>query len=220
MQRLSQRLLVAGFAPALLLLVFLAVHSASASSYTLNPLISEVHTGKAIDFAGTGFIPGERVSFWLTLPDQTVVADPKRVATAGENGSVLVTYAVPWGAPGGTWAITLYGEESRMPVITHFTVIDGDNVVPIVAAFPPAAPSGSYFGFYALGLEANEQVSYWISAPGGVVFEAFPSGAYTDDNGRVNLAWTSPAGVKAGTWVLTVQGLDSGRARAIPFEVQ
>lgn len=220
MQQLSRRLLVAGFAPALLLLVFLAAHSASAGNYTLNPLLGEVHTGNAIDFVGSGFIPGERVSFWLTLPDETVVADPKRVAFAGENGSVLVTYAVPWGAPGGTWALTLYGEESRTPVITQFTVIDGDNVVPIVAAFPPAAPAGSYFGFYALGLEADEPVSYWISAPGGVVFEAFPGGAHTDGAGRVDVRWTAPHGAKPGTWVLTVQGLDSGRARAIPFQIQ
>jgi hypothetical protein len=219
MQRGTQRFLAGGFV-ALALLMLLAVQGTNANSFSVTALGAEVHTGQAIDFVGTGFIPGEPVAYWLTLPDQTVIADPTRRFTAGQNGSVLLPYKVPAGTPGGTWHITLYGELSRSPVVTSFQVIDGTNLVPIIAAFPPAAPAGSYFGFYALGLKGDESVSYWISAPGGGLFEAFPDGAHTDGAGRVDIGWIAPYGVPPGTWVLTVQGNESNQARAIPFQIQ
>lgn len=76
-----------------------------------------------------GFQPGEEVSIWLTLPDQSV-EDAPETGVANENGeveflgsTVITLYTFP-GVPTGIWALTGYGNSSGHTSVAYFEVTD------------------------------------------------------------------------------------------------
>ena len=106
--------------------------------------------------------------------------------------------------------------------MTRFTVI-GVDPPPVPSAplvTPTAGPAGSAFRFTIGGLEEWEIVSYWITAPDGTIAYALPATLMVGRYGVATLEWAPPAGSVAGRYVITVQGLSSHVARAVPFEVQ
>ncbi|MFL5807584.1 MAG: hypothetical protein ACJ8CR_38390, partial [Roseiflexaceae bacterium] len=91
---------------------------------------------------------------------------------------------------------------------------------PQAAVAPLAGPPGTTFTFAALGYDEKEKVSYWFTGPDGQIHAAYPSGAQANRDGRVDINWTAPSDALIGTWVITIQGLDSNVARAVPFEIR
>jgi hypothetical protein len=200
----------------------LALPSAAlAAEPALQPGQPVVDAGQTIAFSGSGFTPGERVVTWATAPDQAVIGGP--YADASQNGGqIAFRFTMPASALGGRWAMTAYGLASKVPVVAFFEVNGRapDAAVPPGAVAPESGPPGTRFAFAAFGYEKKERVSYWLTGPDGKVHAAYPDSATTTSEGRVDVIWTAPANALHGTWVITIQGLKSNRARGVPFEIR
>jgi hypothetical protein len=95
-----------------------------------------------------------------------------------------------------------------------------EAAVPPAMVAPESGPPGTRFAFAAFGYEKNERVSYWLTGPDGKVHAAYPDSATTTNEGRVDVIWIAPPDALPGTWVITIQGLTSNRARGVPFEIR
>jgi hypothetical protein len=205
-----------------LLALLLALPSAAlAASFTLTPAQPSIASGQTINFIGTGFTPGEQVAIWATAPDQTVVSGDFEFAK-GEAGEIDIGFRVPDDALGGRWSLTAYGFISKTPVITTFEVQGRDpaTATPQALVAPAIGAPGSQFDFAALGFKKKETVSYWFTGPDGVIHAAYPAGDSANSDGRVDLSWRAPDDAIRGIWVITIQGLRSGVARGVPFEIR
>jgi hypothetical protein len=195
--------------------------TAGAQSYTLTAQVPSVQAGNDIEFVGSGFREGERVGSWATAPDGAVLGGDEAEAS-GPEGSITLRFYVPGGALGGRWAFTVFGDESRVPVVATFEVVgrSGGGTQPQAAVEPAAGPPGTSFAFAGLGFSELEQVSYWVTAPDGEIYAAYPSGAEAEESGRVDFRWTAPTDAPRGVWVMTMQGIKSNTARGVRFEVR
>jgi len=194
-----------------------------AQTITLEPERPSVEAGSTLRLFGRNFERGERVSWWTTNPHGAVLGG-ERVEASRDSGYVEIFFEVPEDADSGRWFLTAYGEESQEPVIASFGVIghDPDPNNPDdfqIKVAPPSGPAGTEFAFAAKGYDDNEEISYWITAPDGSIYAAFPKGADADETGRVDLTWQVPYDAPRGMWVMTIQGYDSTVARGIRFEV-
>jgi polysaccharide biosynthesis protein PslG len=76
-----------------------------------------------------GFEPGEQVSIWLTLPDQSVLPAPE-IATANDagvaiyGGSDAINIFTSEGDPPGLWVLTGQGNASGRQALGYFTVTE------------------------------------------------------------------------------------------------
>lgn len=208
------------FALAVAAVIILAPRGSRAAGFAIAPQFQGAVAGQTLEFSASGFAPGEIVSVWATAPDGSVLGAPR--VGASDTGDARLWFALPLNAVGGNWAITAYGHQTQTPVIIRFDVIGRAPPVVPVQGFvsPEAGPLGATFSFTALGYRADEKVSYWITGPGNVVYEAFPEGAQASWDGVVRVSWSPPAGSPPGIFVLTAQGLKSGVARGIAFSVQ
>jgi hypothetical protein len=205
---------------ALLALLLILPAGALAAGYTLEPAQPTVEAGQIITFAGGGFTPGERVVTWATAPDQAVIGG--NYANANSAGAIEFGFRVPSNALGGRWAMTAYGLASKTPVVAAFDVLgrSPDTANPQAAVAPSSGPPGTTFAFAAFGYDGKEKISYWFTAPDGKLYAAYPERAKSDRDGRVDITWTAPGDAQPGAWVITIQGLQSNVARAVPFEIR
>jgi hypothetical protein len=218
---MTRQIKIAGLIVGLLALLLALPNAALAASFTLTPVQPSVAAGKIIDFIGTGFTRDEQVAIWATAPDQTVIGGDFEFAE-GDEGRIDIGFKVPDDALTGRWSLTAYGFVSKTPVITTFEVLGRDpaTATPQVWVAPASGAPGSQFDFAALGFKTKEKVSYWFTGPDGVVHAAYPEGASANSDGRVDLSWRAPTDAVHGTWVITIQGLKSGVARGVPFEIR
>jgi hypothetical protein len=193
---------------------------ARAADLTLTALAATVDAGKAIRFVGAGFVPGERVVTWATAPDQDVLSGDEE--TAGADGRVELSFEVPGNALGGRWAFTAYGRVGRAPVAVTFQVNgrDPDSAPLQIAVEPAAAAPGETFAFAARGYKSDEKISYWVTAPDGTIYAARPESRKANSDGRVDFKWASGRDAPRGVYVMTIQGITSGKARAVRFEIR
>jgi len=206
---------------AVVLLALLVPGAALAAGFTLAPAQPTVAAGQSIAFTGTGFTSGEQVVTWATAPDQAVIGGDA-VGAEGAEGRIAFSFHVPSNALGGRWAMTAYGLVSKTPVVATFDVMGSAPATaePQAAVAPPAGPPGTTFAFAALGYHDEEKVSYWFTGPDGQIHAAYPEGAKANHDGRVDIKWTSPGDAPTGGWVITIQGIKSNVARAVPFEIR
>lgn len=77
-----------------------------------------------VDIAGNGFIPGEPVSFWVTLPDGSVV--PLSTVSADDGGTAFIQLEVLTGKfPTGTLQFSARGNTSNYLTIGSFLLLPG-----------------------------------------------------------------------------------------------
>jgi hypothetical protein len=212
---------IAGPIVLLLALLLALPNPALAASFTLTPAQPSVAAGQTINFIGTGFTPGEQVAIWATVPDQTVISGDFEFAKR-DTGLIDFGFKVPQDALGGRWSLTAYGFISKTPVITTFEVQGRDpaTATPQASVAPTSGAPGAQFDFVALGFKTKEKVSYWFTGPDGAIHDAYPEGDSANSDGRVDFSWRAPADAVHGIWVITIQGLKSGVARGVPFEIR
>jgi hypothetical protein len=218
---MNYRSRVIGVAVVLLVALLLFVPSATlAADVTLQAQQPVVDANRTIRFVGTGFISGERVATWATTPEQAVIGGD--FASAHGDGMVEFGFHMPSNAIGGRWAMTAYGLQSKTPAVAYFDVNGRtpDTTQPQASVSPPSGPPGTAFAFAALGFDKKEKVSYWFTAPDGQVFAAFAEQKRSDDHGRIDIRWIAPSNAPLGAWVITIQGIKSNVARAVPFEIR
>lgn len=208
------------FAVALVGLLIAAPRGSRASGMTLAPALPAVSAGQTLDFQGSGYVPYERVSVWATAPNQAVLGG--EIYSASSRGNVRVQFELPEDAIGGTWAVTVWGWHSQTPVVATFDVAGrpAQAADPQVQVTPLAGPAGTTFYISAFGFDKREDISYWITGPDNRIYAAFPSGVESGHEGEVDIGWTPPPGAPAGIYVMTLQGIESGVARGVPFELQ
>jgi len=218
---MARHMKIAGPIVVLLMLLLALPSAALAASFTLTPAQPSVAAGQTINIIGTGFTPGEQVAIWATAPDQTVISGDFEFAER-DTGLIDVGFNVPQDALGGRWSLTAYGFISKTPVITTFEVQGRDPATakPQATVVPPSGAPGSQFDFAALGFKTKEKVSYWFTGPDGLIHDAYPEGDSANSDGRVDLRWRAPADAVRGIWVITIQGIKSGVARGVPFEIR
>ncbi len=93
---------------------------------TTNP--EQGPAGTDFEILLTGFTPGEAISLWVTLPDQSVVSAPElgQANDAGEAtlfGSAPITLFTRPTDPVGVWAVTGEGNSSGHRAIAYVTVL-------------------------------------------------------------------------------------------------
>lgn len=203
-----------------LAIVVLIPRVTRADSFALATLGDNIYAGRSVEFSGSGFTPGGRVSSWATAPDGTVVGGP--TTFADDAGNFTFSFQVPAATEGGQWAMTAFDWQTQIPVFASFNVIGrpADTARRMGWSVPAEGPFGSTFAFAAVGFDSNETVSYWITAPDTTIAAAYPAGATANDQGRVDITWTTPAEGLSGSWVVTIQGLNSGNARGIAFDIR
>ena len=218
---MARHMKIAGPIAVLLALLLALPGAALAAAFTLTPAQPSVASGQTIYFTGSGFTPGEQVAIWATAPDQTVIGGDFEFAK-GATGEIDIGFKVPDDALGGRWSLTAYGFISKTPVIATFEVQGRDpaTATPQALVAPASGAPGSQFDFAALGFKKKEKVSYWFTGPDGVIHAAYPAGDSANSDGRVDLSWRAPADAVRGIWVITIQGLKSGVARGVPFEIR
>jgi hypothetical protein len=177
-----------------------------------------IRAGETITCVGSGF-DDELVAYWATAPDQSVLGGGREAAL---DGRVTLDFAVPRDAISGRWALTAYGLESKTPVVATFEVIGQapDTIVPAASVEPPVAAAGTTLTFRATGFKEREHISWWVTAPDTAIRDAGPEAVKAGSNGAITFRWTLPANAEPGRWVMTMQGYDSGVARAIAFDVR
>jgi hypothetical protein len=194
-----------------------SAQSQQAVDITLAPDQPSVEAGKTIRFWGDGFYQYEDVDSWAT--DPTGAVSRGEYTKADGEGKVKLTFHVPNEAIDGEWKFTAYGDESQLPVWVSFDVYgrSASTAQYMARVSPPEGTAGMVFTFSANDFKRGERISYWITDPNGQVFFANPRGEKANRHGRVEFAWESPQSMLPGRWVMTMQGYDSKRARAIPF---
>ncbi len=146
--------------------------AAQAEQFSLVPAVPSVAAGSEIEFTGSGFMPGERVSLWYTSPRQSVLGGG--YADTLEDGRFNAGFKLPSEAIGGVWAATAYGEISRVPVIATFTVIGQEprEADLLAAVAPGSAPAGTTLPSRQLASE----ILNWsaIGSPGQMGWSKMP----------------------------------------------
>ncbi len=203
-----------------LAIVVLIPRDTRADSFALAALGDNIYAGRVVEFSGSGFTPDGRVSSWATAPDGSVLSGP--ATFADDAGNFTISFDIPAATEGGQWAMTAFDWQTQIPVFASFNVIGrpADTARRMGWSAPEEGPFGSTFAFAAVGFDPNETVSYWITAPDATIAAAYPASATANDQGRVDITWTTPASGLSGTWVLTIQGIDSDNARGIAFDIR
>jgi hypothetical protein len=113
-----------------------------------------VQGGHSATLNGSGFAPGEQVLVYLNAASGV----PALTATAGSNGSLSVSFVVPFGLK-GSQTLTAIGDESRAAVDSGFDVLPYS---PVAEASTYGAMPGTSVSFYASGFAANEVVKVYL----------------------------------------------------------
>ena len=184
----------------------------------LIPSALTVRAGETIRCVGSGF-DDELVAYWATAPDQSVLGGGRNAAV---DGQVTLDFAVPRDAMSGRWALTAYGLKSKTPVVATFEVLGqtSDTAVPAASVEPAVAAAGTTLSFHAIGFKKREHISWWVTAPDTAIRDAGPEAMKADSKGAIAFRWTVPADARPGRWIMTMQGYDSGVARAIAFDIR
>ncbi len=210
---------------------------------------STVAIGQSFVVQGGGFARGERVSLWLTAPDQSVRgidANPEADAS-GSISSANVRVTVDGSFRTGTWFITAQGRSSGRQAIGQFQVVAGGT--PGQPSGQPApVPSGGPGDPNKMTIMIHDVLRH-IGDANVVPLAAAPGYSFTftgngfDPNERVGVWLTRPNGQvdtipagqiqRSGTsvrvvfrpaqvegdWAITAQGASTGRAVVGRFKV-
>jgi hypothetical protein len=134
---------------------------------------------------------GERISYWINLPDGTVISTEKHVgkgadddsyrpllARANGYGEVTIRWTSPGDAMAGPYSLVMHGLESNFEVMLPFTMhSEGWQTVLQTDVRPTSGVAGTTFQFVATGFEpaavdddnTGERVAYWFNTPDGKV---------------------------------------------------
>lgn len=189
--------------------------------------------GQSFVVEGGGFVPGERVSIWLTAPDGGVLGVGD--VTADEVGNITGA-RVQVGTAGysaGAWRITAQGIRSGRASVGEFRVnpvlgdpaklgirIQEDLAVRGPGSIVPlAAPPGIAFTFNARDFDPNEEVGVWLTRPqdGGIEPVDIRT-VQRDGRGGITVIFGTGRQTE-GTWLITAQGKQTRRAVTAPFKL-
>jgi hypothetical protein len=178
--------------------------------------------GTTFTFFTDGWPKGDPVDFWVIAPGRMdafafglIYGDPD------EQGRTSWRWEVPDDAWSGTWIMSARGFYSEHFVQIPF-VIEGPPPPPrpTISVTPEQASPGETLTFAATGFRAEEEVSFWVTAPyvDTPVYSSVRE-RETDEQGRITFQWTVPADAQVGQWTVSVFGFKSELQLDIDFDV-
>jgi len=207
---------------ALLVLLAIAVTQVPSATHAQEQSVVPASgpAGTTFTFNVTGFDGGERVGYWLNVPNGTILAIGNST-TYASKGRLTKSWTSSAGVPLGTWQFVAQGAKSGTTRVLSFQVTDapGSPAVGITGVVPAVGGVGSTFTFYATGFKAGERVGYWLNAPTGAVLPLDDGDHYADGSGQFSVMWQSPSYAPAGTWQLVTQGTRSGIVQVLTFQI-
>jgi hypothetical protein len=180
-----------------------------------------VRPGERVHFSSRGFIPGERVDFWVTGPD--AMSRPRfPAAPADDAGAVDWSWDVPADAPAGQWIAVARGVRSDHQAPSPFTVLASTAPPREQRAEPPAGAPGTTFRFTVGGLTPDERFGAWVRGPDGrdrdldAESDEVPP-LTVDAAGRLIWFWTAPADSPPGAWRALARSHTGTTLLEVPF---
>ncbi len=210
------------FAGALALIIAIWSWPAGAqtASLTVSPTIARQNT--TVTLSGSGFLPGETASIWITYPDYTVYS--VAVVTIDEQGRFNHPYVPDFlGAtftPTGRYTYTARGwqsgREAYASLEVDVAVAPGASSTVQLTVDRAVQAQGALFTVSGRGYRPGEQVALWIRYPNNAVADLGTQIA--DGQGRIGLMIASN-GIPVGRYALTARGLQSNGNGIVDFEV-
>ncbi len=205
---------------ALIIVIWSWPAGAQTASLTVSPAVARQNT--TVTLSGSGFLPGETASIWITYPDYTVYG--VAVVTIDEQGRFNHPYLFDFlGAtftPTGRYTYTARGWQSGREAYASLEVeiapAPGVTAGVQLTVDKPAQAQGATFAFSGSGYQPGEQVALWLRYPNNAVADLGTQTA--DRQGRIGLAIASN-GIPVGRYALTARGLQSGGNGIADFEV-
>jgi hypothetical protein len=194
--------------------------SAQTASLTVSPTVARQNT--TVTLSGTGFLPAETVSIWITYPDYRVYG--VTVIQTDEQGRFNHPYLPDFlGAtftPTGRYVYTARGWQSGREAYASLEV----DIAPAPGASPAvqltvnqsAQTQGNTFVFTGSGYRPGERIALWLRYPNNAIADLGTQVA--DAQGRISLAMLSNH-IPVGRYALTARGLQSGGNGIVDFEV-
>jgi hypothetical protein len=153
---------------------------ASANSKNGKATPNQVAPGDLIVFEASGFTSGEAVSFWFTLPDQSVFGTPAPLEGGVEDDGTIFPFAtrIPqeFAQFPGTWGLTFQGASSGNTAVIFFCVVTAAQpqpTAPTATATAPAAtattPAGTAVATAPIAPTATTGAFPTVEATPGVV---------------------------------------------------
>jgi hypothetical protein len=216
-------LAAAGFAGGLafVLAIFSLGVLANAASLSASPRTPRQND--TVTLVGSGFLPFETVSVWITYPDFRVygVADVRTDANGAFSHPYVPDFLGATFTPTGKYTYTARGNLSGREVYAEIEVGIGQAPGPSAGVSLTAAPGsdaqGNFFGFHGSGYRAGEEVALWLRYPDNSVA----------DLGRIRAASDGTlyyviyvSGSPVGRYALTARGLASSANGIAEFDVQ
>jgi hypothetical protein len=182
----------------------------------------------------TGFTPNERISFWFTAPDGSVVGTISPLNAGGHPGSInytLDTIDVPDLArrnPYGVWGLSFQGEKSQHQSIVYFKIVEKleyrcySGGTHDGQAVPTSGRLNDAIDFIGTGFVPGEAVKLWFIKPNNRTYiTEYPN--HTADAGgvvKVRVIMETNFIREPGTWVAVIESPDTKHAAVIQFCVQ
>jgi hypothetical protein len=210
-----------------------------AKDATVSPKCGPI--GTVFQISAHGFEPNEQISFWITLPDQTVLGTVRPVDIGNHPGSFSDRFdsrqvAALGARANGIWAITYQGKSSGHQSVVWFK-IDAGNTAPTPTpgggtcdtsgsqngtATPNSGGNGTTIVFRATGFSPREGISFWFTDPhGNTVGTArpLPPGLVNSDGslGPLPLTLDSSFTSDPGRWAITFEGASTHHQAIIYF---
>lgn len=198
----------------LTLLSFLAPTSVSAAGISLSK--SSIQLGETLVVSGTGFSPGEKLSFWLTAPGGAVF--PAGYVNTNDKDGSFSNFPLNGGegkitSGPGKWSLTSSGLNSKTTVSVEFNILMPTlrvQAINIGNTVVLAVYGGNYW-------YPEEKVNLWITDGAGTVLGL--GYTFADRQGKI----PDPTfigfvfGGTAGAYSLTGQGVTSNQPIVTQF---
>jgi hypothetical protein len=217
----SWTLVVRGrLSPITIQIPFIIFDPAAQPPFSVQPAVGG--PGTTFTFTAIGYNSGEILSVWASGPpdEETGLSTEYSLEgiQANRHGIAEWDWTAPAEIPAGDWDMIAEGRVSRQSNHIPFTIVR-DTPPPDperpYGVTPESGPPGTTFQFYGEGFQKHERVSVWLTTPpperevvrinpdADDEDEADEIGS--DENGRVDVAWTAPPDAPRGLWHLTMR---------------
>ncbi len=221
--RRSLRFAAAGFAGLLALVLATFTWGSLANSASLSASPTEPRQNDTVTLVGSGFVPFEPVSVWITYPDFRVygVAEVATDASGAFSFPYVPDFLGATFTPTGKYTYTAHGQLSGREVYAEINVAIGQapgvSAGVTLTSAPGADAQGSYFAFTGSGYTANEEVAVWLRYPDNSVADLGRTQA-ANDGSLYYVVYI--IGAPVGNYALTARGLSSSANGIAEFSVQ
>ncbi len=208
---------------ALLVVGIIPARPAAAYEQAVQPTTTT--PGSVFAFFATGFAPEEWVRYWINDPHAGVLEGGE--IRANHMGRADWTWKSPMDAVPGAWSMVAFGKTSQQERVIPFTIDTmargPDMETPAgqeaydAAVTPRAGAPGTEFDVFGRGFHEYERVVFWLTNPDGQEYQADAFG--TNEYGRVDWTWESPANAQSGTWIIRMQGDKSQVERIVTLDI-